>query len=45
MKKKELKKMNDMTRIDQLTHTEVNQVKGGKAKIEGNLNIKISNSK
>lgn len=45
MKKKELKKMNDMTLVDQLTHTEVNQVKGGKAKIEGNLNIKISNSK
>lgn len=45
MRKKELKKMNDMTLIDQLTHTEVNQIKGGKVKVEGNLNVKISNSK
>lgn len=45
MKKKDFKKMNDMTLIDQLTHAEVNQVKGGKKKIEGGLSVKISNLK
>lgn len=34
-----------MTLMDRLTHAEVNKIKGGKAKIEGNLNIKISNYK
>lgn len=45
MKKKEFKKMNDMTLMDRLTHAEVNNIKGGKVKVEGNLNIKISNCK
>lgn len=45
MKKKEFKKMNDVTLIDQLTNSEVNQVKGGKVKVEGTLNVKISNNK
>lgn len=43
MKKKELKKMNDVALIDQLTNAEVNRIKGGKIKVEGSLNVKISN--
>lgn len=45
MKKKDLKKMNDMGVIDKLTNVEVNQIKGGKLKVEGNLGLKISNLK
>lgn len=47
MKKKEFKKMNDMVLIDRLTNTEVNQIKGGKTKwkVEGSLNVKVSNLK
>ncbi len=45
MKKKEFKSVNDMTLIDQLTNKEVNQIKGGKVKVEGTVSIKISNLK
>lgn len=45
MKKKELSKVNDMLLIDRMTNTEVNQVKGGKWKVEGTLSFKISNEK
>lgn len=44
MKKRVFKTVNDMSAIDKMTNAEVNDVKGGKkVKIEGGLNIKISN--
>lgn len=44
MRKKNLKNGNEMSLIDKMTNAEINNIKGGKWKVEGSLNIKISNA-